>query len=40
MNASAPTEVVERFEQAAAAAGVSVGAALEDALTQWIDRNQ
>ncbi|AXN44897.1 Cyclic nucleotide-binding domain protein [Mycobacterium marinum] len=39
LNASAPTEVVERFEQAAAAAGVSVGAALEDALTQWIDRN-
>ena len=38
VNASVPAELVERFEKAAGAAGVSVAAALEDALTAWIDR--
>jgi CRP/FNR family transcriptional regulator, cyclic AMP receptor protein len=38
INASVPTEVVERFEQAASAAGVEVAAALEDALSQWSER--
>jgi hypothetical protein len=31
--------LVERFEQAANTAGVGVAAALEDAITQWIERN-
>lgn len=39
VNASVPTDLVERFEQAADRAGVSVSAALEDALTQWTERN-
>lgn len=39
VNASVPTELVERFEQAAEAAGAGVAGALEDALTQWIERN-
>ncbi|MGO9510106.1 MAG: Crp/Fnr family transcriptional regulator [Mycobacterium sp.] len=39
VNASVPTDVVERFEQAASAAGVEVSAALEDALSQWTERN-
>jgi CRP-like cAMP-binding protein len=39
VNASVPTELVERFEQAADTAGVEVSAALEDALTQWVERN-
>lgn len=39
VNASVPTDVVDRFEQTARTAGVSVAAALEDALTQWIERN-
>lgn len=39
VNASVPTDLVERFEQAANVAGVGVTAALEDALTQWIGRN-
>lgn len=39
VNASVPTDVVKRFEQAASIAGVSVAAALEDALIQWIDRS-
>ena len=39
MNASVPTELVERFEQAADIAGVGVAGALADALTQWIERN-
>jgi CRP/FNR family cyclic AMP-dependent transcriptional regulator len=34
-----PTDLVERFEAAASRAGVSVSAALEDALTQWTERN-
>lgn len=36
VNASVPTELVDRFEQTAAKAGVGVAAALEEALTQWI----
>ncbi|QLL09871.1 cyclic nucleotide-binding domain-containing protein [Mycobacterium vicinigordonae] len=39
LNASVPTDLVERFEHAAGGAGVSVSAALEDALTQWVERN-
>jgi signal-transduction protein with cAMP-binding, CBS, and nucleotidyltransferase domain len=39
VDALAPTELVERFEQAANGAGVRVDAALEDALTGWIERN-
>jgi CRP/FNR family transcriptional regulator, cyclic AMP receptor protein len=39
VNASVATELVERFERAAETAGVGVAAALEDALTQWIERN-
>lgn len=39
VNASVPTELLERFEQAADAAGVGVAGALEDALAQWIERN-
>jgi CRP/FNR family transcriptional regulator, cyclic AMP receptor protein len=39
VDAVVPTGLVERFEQAAEGAGVRVAAALEDALTQWIDRN-
>jgi CRP/FNR family transcriptional regulator, cyclic AMP receptor protein len=38
INAAVPTELVERFEQAADAAGVGVAGALEDALTAWIER--
>ena len=38
VDALVPTELVERFEQAADTAGVRVSAALEDALTQWIGR--
>ncbi len=40
VNASIPTELVERFTQAAENAGVSVADALENALTQWIERNK
>jgi signal-transduction protein with cAMP-binding, CBS, and nucleotidyltransferase domain len=39
LNASVPTDLVERFEQAAENAGVDVTAALEDALNQWAERN-
>ena len=39
VSASVPTELVERFEQAADGAGVGVAAALEDALSRWIERN-
>jgi CRP-like cAMP-binding protein len=39
LSASVPTDLVERFEQAADGAGVDVAAALEDALTQWVERN-
>ncbi|MCV7400890.1 cyclic nucleotide-binding domain-containing protein [Mycobacterium fragae] len=40
VNVSVPTELVEQFEQAADTAGIGVAAALEDALTQWIERNK
>lgn len=36
VNASVPTELVHRFEETAKNAGLSVAAALEDALTQWV----
>lgn len=36
LNASIPTDVVTRFERSATIAGVTVAAALEDALNQWI----
>src|SRR5579884_1481534 len=39
VSASVPTDLVERFEQAADGAGMDVATALEDALTQWIERN-
>lgn len=39
VNASVPADLVDRFEQAASSAGVTVAAALEDALSQWIERN-
>jgi signal-transduction protein with cAMP-binding, CBS, and nucleotidyltransferase domain len=39
VDALVPTELVERFEQAADGAGVRLSAALEDALTQWIQHN-
>jgi CRP/FNR family transcriptional regulator, cyclic AMP receptor protein len=39
VDALVPTELVERFEQAAEGAGVRLSAALEDALTVWIQRN-
>ena len=39
VSASVPTDLVERFERAADIAGVGVATALEDALTQWIERN-
>src|SRR6185312_1565494 len=39
VNASVSTELVERFEQAVDAAGVSASAALEDALTEWLKRH-
>lgn len=38
VNASVPADLVDRFERAADSAGVGVAAALEDALTQWIER--
>ena len=39
VNESVPADLVDRFERAADGAGVGVAAALEDALTQWIERN-
>jgi CRP-like cAMP-binding protein len=39
VDALVATELVERFERAADGAGVRVSAALQDALTQWIQRN-
>jgi CRP/FNR family cyclic AMP-dependent transcriptional regulator len=39
LDALVPTALVERFEEAANSAGVGASAALEDALTQWIQRN-
>jgi CRP-like cAMP-binding protein len=38
LNASVPADLMDRFERAADTAGLGVGAALEDALTQWIER--
>jgi CRP/FNR family transcriptional regulator, cyclic AMP receptor protein len=38
VNASVAADLVDRFEQAANSAGVDVAAALEAALTQWIER--
>jgi len=37
VNASVPADLVHRFEDAARDRGLSVAAALEDALTTWID---
>jgi CRP/FNR family cyclic AMP-dependent transcriptional regulator len=39
LGASVQTDLIERFEQAAASAGFDVATALEGALTQWIERN-
>jgi CRP/FNR family cyclic AMP-dependent transcriptional regulator len=39
LNASLPTELVSQFEQTAGAAGVTVAAALEAALGDWMERN-
>jgi signal-transduction protein with cAMP-binding, CBS, and nucleotidyltransferase domain len=39
VDALVPTDLVERFEETANGAGVGVSAALEDALTQWTERN-
>ncbi|ORB82672.1 cAMP-binding protein [Mycobacterium kansasii] len=39
ISASVPTDLVERFEQAVNSAGITVAAALEDALIQWMERN-
>ncbi|OBK27766.1 cAMP-binding protein [Mycobacterium asiaticum] len=39
INASVPSELLERFEHAADTAGVGVPAALESALSDWIERN-
>ena len=39
VNASVPADLVERFEEAAGGAGLGVSAALEAALTQWIEKN-
>jgi CRP/FNR family cyclic AMP-dependent transcriptional regulator len=39
LKVSVPTELLERFEQAADAAGKDVSAAVEDALTQWLGSN-
>lgn len=39
VNTSVPVELLNRFEKAASASGVTVAAALEDALGQWIERH-
>jgi CRP/FNR family transcriptional regulator, cyclic AMP receptor protein len=39
LNASVPSDLAERFEEAAVGAGVGVSAALEAALTGWIEKN-
>jgi CRP/FNR family transcriptional regulator, cyclic AMP receptor protein len=39
VDALVPTDLIERFEEAANSAGVRLSAALEDALTQWTERN-
>jgi CRP/FNR family cyclic AMP-dependent transcriptional regulator len=40
LNISVATDLLTRFEHTASAAGVPVAAALEDALSQWIGRQQ
>ncbi len=39
VSSSVPTDVLKRFEHAARTAEMTVAAALEDALTQWTERN-
>ncbi|OBK15920.1 cAMP-binding protein [Mycobacterium asiaticum] len=39
VNASIPTEIVEQFERAAESAGMDAAAALEDALSKWIEQH-
>ncbi len=39
VDASVPADLVDRFRETAATAGMGVSAALEDALNQWIQRN-
>jgi CRP/FNR family transcriptional regulator, cyclic AMP receptor protein len=39
VNASVSADLVHRFEDAATAAGVGLAAALEDALTEWIEHH-
>ncbi|WP_205873204.1 cyclic nucleotide-binding domain-containing protein [Mycobacterium camsae] len=39
LNVAVSAELLDRFEQAAKAAGVGVPAATEDALSQWIEKN-
>ncbi|MFV0493958.1 ribbon-helix-helix protein, CopG family [Mycobacterium sp.] len=38
LSASIPTDLLERFEKAADAAGISVAAALQDAVTKWVKK--
>ena len=38
LNLPLPADLVDRFESAAATAGVGVTTALEEALAQWIER--
>lgn len=39
VNAQVPVELIQHFEQAAADAGLNTGAALEAALSKWIERS-
>lgn len=39
LNVSVPVDLVGRFEKAASAAGLDIAAALEGALSQWIETN-
>lgn len=39
LNIAVPSDLVSRFEHTAQSVGVDVATALEDALTQWIERN-
>jgi CRP/FNR family transcriptional regulator, cyclic AMP receptor protein len=39
LNASLPTELVERFERAVGRAGVDIAGALEAAVSEWIERH-
>jgi CRP-like cAMP-binding protein len=38
LTTSVPTDLIERFEQAADSAGVEFGTAVEEALTQWAEK--